>query len=220
MSLNFVSLVVAAAALVLTACNADVDIEPGADSTAAMMDTTTVPPPAVTDTSALVDTTTTTTTTTTTETTSGTTDATTGGTTTPSTSTSTTTTTKPTTSAPTTSGGTTTPPASTPPPSTPPPSTPPPSTPPPTTPTPPTGGADAKATFLAQKCNTCHNVPSASISKTMASSKAPDLKGGRSAATIVGYLKGTESINGKKHVKKWTGSEADLQAVAAWLAGL
>lgn len=219
MRLNFVSLVVAAAALVLTACNADVDIEPGADSTAAMMDTTTVPPPAVTDTSALVDTTTTTTTTTTTETTSGTTDATTGGTTTPSTSTSTTTTTKPTTSAPT-SGGTTTPPASTPPPSTPPPSTPPPSTPPPTTPTPPTGGADAKATFLAQKCNTCHNVPSASISKTMASSKAPDLKGGRSAATIVGYLKGTESINGKKHVKKWTGSEADLQAVAAWLAGL
>jgi len=205
MRLNFVSLVVAAAALVLTACNADVDIEPGADSTAAMMDTTTVPPPAVTDTSALVDTTTTTTTTTTTETTSGTTDATTGGTTTPSTSTSTTTTTKPTTSAPTTSGGTTTPPASTPPPSTPP---------------PPTGGADAKATFLAQKCNTCHNVPSASISKTMASSKAPDLKGGRSAATIVGYLKGTESINGKKHVKKWTGSEADLQAVAAWLAGL
>lgn len=216
-----VSFVVAAAALTLVACEAEVKVDENVDTTATpMTDTTTMTTPL--DTSTVVTLDTTATTTTDAGTTTTTTDATTGGSTTTSTTgaTTTTTTTTPSTSSTTTTPSTST--TTTPPPTstttTPPPSTPPPSTPPPSTP--PTGSTgEGKAIFTAQKCNTCHSVTGEGITKSMASSKAPDLgTSDRSASVIVAYLKQTENINGKKHVKKWAGSDADLQTLAAWIA--
>jgi mono/diheme cytochrome c family protein len=85
------------------------------------------------------------------------------------------------------------------------------------------GKPDAKAVFLAQKCNLCHSISAASIDRTMKSSKAPDLSGvgaSHDAAWIEKILTRKEKLNGKDHQKKFTGSDAELKAVAEWLAGM
>ncbi len=78
---------------------------------------------------------------------------------------------------------------------------------------------DGKAIFLAQKCNMCHSVTPAGIAATMKTSKAPDLVGlaKTDAKLLTGYLKKTADINGKKHVKAFTGSDAELGALISWL---
>ena len=84
-----------------------------------------------------------------------------------------------------------------------------------------TNAGDGKAVFTANKCSTCHSVTSQGIAKGMAASKAPDLSGvgkSQNAAALAKYLKKEAKINGKDHVKKWAGSDADLQALAGWLA--
>jgi cytochrome c551/c552 len=86
-----------------------------------------------------------------------------------------------------------------------------------------TNAGDTKAVFIANKCNTCHSITSQGVAKTMAASKAPDLSTTgktNNAATLEKYLNKTAQINGKSHVKKWSGSPADLTAVSAWLATL
>jgi hypothetical protein len=40
------------------------------------------------------------------------------------------------------------------------------------------------------------------------------------ATWIAKYLKGDEMLNGKKHAKMFGGSDADLKAIATWLASL
>ncbi len=81
--------------------------------------------------------------------------------------------------------------------------------------------ADGKEVFLAQKCNLCHAVSSAGIEATTTneSLKGPDLTGTpeRDAAWLEAYLTQQETLNGKKHKKKYAGSEADLDALVAWL---
>jgi mono/diheme cytochrome c family protein len=79
---------------------------------------------------------------------------------------------------------------------------------------------DGKAIFMAQKCNLCHTVSSASIQATMKSSKAPDLTNlaaKQDAKVLNDYLRKKGMINGKKHVKDFTGSDEELGALIAWL---
>jgi cytochrome c5 len=78
---------------------------------------------------------------------------------------------------------------------------------------------DGKAIFLAQKCNMCHSIPPAGIEHTMKTSKAPDLVGlaKTDAKLLNGYLRKSADINGKKHIKQFTGSDEELGALIAWL---
>src|SRR5262245_37611487 len=78
--------------------------------------------------------------------------------------------------------------------------------------------ADGKATFQAQKCDTCHAVSSAQIAAT-GKIKAPDLSKVElpDAAWIAKYLRKEESKDGKKHLKAFTGSDEELAALVAWL---
>ena len=86
---------------------------------------------------------------------------------------------------------------------------------------PPAAGAatDGKQIFLDQKCNMCHTVSSASITPT-SKIKAPDLTGlavKEDPAFLKKYLKKEADKNGKKHIKPFSGTDAQLDAVVAWL---
>ena len=80
---------------------------------------------------------------------------------------------------------------------------------------------DGKTIFLAQKCNLCHAVSPAGIAATTKSEKmkGPDLVGlsKKDAKILNGYLRKTADLNGKKHVKQFTGSDEELGALLAWL---
>ena len=81
---------------------------------------------------------------------------------------------------------------------------------------------DGKQIFLAQKCNVCHSVSSAGIERTMKSEKmaGPDLTNlaaKQDAATLTKYLHKQADINGKKHGKMFSGSDAELTALVSWL---
>jgi mono/diheme cytochrome c family protein len=78
---------------------------------------------------------------------------------------------------------------------------------------------DGKKLFLAQKCETCHAVSSADI-KSTGKIKAPDLAGlavKRDAAVLSSFLRGKEKIDGKRHLKPFTGADEELGALIAWL---
>jgi mono/diheme cytochrome c family protein len=80
-----------------------------------------------------------------------------------------------------------------------------------------------KTIFLNEKCNTCHSIDSAAITKKMASSKAPDLSNVGSeqkAEWIVKWLKKEETLHEKKHLATFKGTEEDMKTVAAWLETL
>jgi mono/diheme cytochrome c family protein len=84
-------------------------------------------------------------------------------------------------------------------------------------------GMDGKAVFDAQRCSMCHAVEKAGIeAKTKAAAmKGPDLSGYEGdAAAVIPYLKGDTEMNGAKHKKKATGSDAELQAMLDWLGSL
>ena len=79
---------------------------------------------------------------------------------------------------------------------------------------------DGKAIFLAQKCNMCHSVPPAGIEKTTKSEKmaGPDMVNVKTdAGTLTKYLRKQADMNGKKHVKAFTGSDEELGALVAWI---
>ena len=80
---------------------------------------------------------------------------------------------------------------------------------------------DGKQIFLAQKCNLCHAVSPAGIAATTKSDKmkGPDLVSlsKKDAKLLNGYLRKTADINGKKHVKGFTGSDEELGALIAWI---
>jgi mono/diheme cytochrome c family protein len=80
---------------------------------------------------------------------------------------------------------------------------------------------DGKQLFLAQKCNLCHSVSTAGIEATTSSAKmkGPDLVGEskRDAKLLNSYLRKTADINGKKHMKQFTGSDEEIGALIAWL---
>jgi cytochrome c5 len=77
---------------------------------------------------------------------------------------------------------------------------------------------DGKALFLAQKCNMCHNVPTAGIEKTMKTSTASDLVNVKGdAATVAKVLKKQADVGGKKHPKEFKGTDEELNALVAWI---
>ncbi len=98
--------------------------------------------------------------------------------------------------------------------------------------TPVAGYADGRKIFVEKNCNSCHAVTSAGIakevSKTGKTKKGPDLSGtglDYDAATIAEFLqkkKAHPSVYGAgkkvKHKKKFKGSDAELKAVAEFLA--
>jgi cbb3-type cytochrome oxidase cytochrome c subunit len=101
------------------------------------------------------------------------------------------------------------------------------------------GAPDGKSIFVTSKCNSCHAIESQKISakkdstavdtteakqaKEGKSRKAPDLGGvgvERTADWIIKYLQKLETIAGKKHMKKFKGTDDELKTLAAWLATL
>jgi mono/diheme cytochrome c family protein len=79
---------------------------------------------------------------------------------------------------------------------------------------------DAKALFLAQKCNLCHSVPTADIARTTKSEKVagPDLVNIKEdGAFLTKFLKKQADLNGKKHTKAFTGTDEELAALIAWI---
>lgn len=88
---------------------------------------------------------------------------------------------------------------------------------------------DAKPIFLEYKCRSCHSIESQEITRKVAEEgaaseeKPPDLSGvglRRKADWIVAFLLKKEAIEGRKHEKKFRGTDEELQKLAAWLASL
>ena len=90
--------------------------------------------------------------------------------------------------------------------------------------------ADAKPVFLKYKCNSCHTIESQGITKKAAAGEAaesgdkpPDLSGvgvDRNATWIVSFLQKKEKLEGKLHMKKFRGTDAELQKLAGWLGSM
>jgi len=88
--------------------------------------------------------------------------------------------------------------------------------------------ADGKPVFVKYKCGSCHSIETQGIKKKAvageaAESNAPDLSGvgvERKAEWIAAFLLKKEKLGGKLHIKKFRGTEAELQKVAGWLATL
>lgn len=83
------------------------------------------------------------------------------------------------------------------------------------------GNPDGKAVFMAQKCDMCHGVSGAAIAATTKSDKmkGPDLSGyvPKDATATSAYLRLKGELEGKKHKKEFKGTDAELNAVLAWL---
>ena len=84
--------------------------------------------------------------------------------------------------------------------------------------------SDGKAIFLEQKCNQCHSISALSITRTSepkAGEKIPaDLSGVGlkfKADFIQKWLTKDAEIEGKKHLKKFKGSDDELKTIATWL---
>ncbi len=91
------------------------------------------------------------------------------------------------------------------------------------------GGAqaapDGKDVFLAQKCNTCHSVPAAGVEATVKieKMKGPALPTASMATDVERQshvVRQEELIDGKKHPKKFSGSDEELAALFGWLGQL
>jgi mono/diheme cytochrome c family protein len=87
------------------------------------------------------------------------------------------------------------------------------------------GNAEGKAIFLANKCSNCHAISAAGIARAGAAPSGlpkapPDLTGVGSrhtAAFIVKFLRKEETIEGRKHILKFKGTDDELGTLAAWL---
>jgi mono/diheme cytochrome c family protein len=81
---------------------------------------------------------------------------------------------------------------------------------------------DGKAVFMAQKCNLCHSIDAASIARISKAekTKGPDLGGvakRHDAAWMKRFLNKEEMLNNKKHLKTFTGTPEELDALIAWV---
>jgi mono/diheme cytochrome c family protein len=84
-----------------------------------------------------------------------------------------------------------------------------------------TDAGEGQKIFMAQKCNLCHTVSTVGIEAKTTSEKmkGPDLVGiSTDAATLAPYLKGESELNGAKHKKKATCSDAELKTLIDWIA--
>ena len=78
-----------------------------------------------------------------------------------------------------------------------------------------------KKVFLDQKCDMCHSVESAAIAKKPTTkSDLSNIGSTRNADWLTKYLKKEEAIEGKKHMKAFTGKDEDFTALVKWLEGL
>ena len=87
--------------------------------------------------------------------------------------------------------------------------------------------SDGKTIFLESKCQNCHSIESQGIKR--ASEPKPgdpvpsDLSGAglkHNASWITDWLNKEVELDGKKHLKKFKGSAADLQTLSTWLSSL
>src|SRR5690349_9450927 len=77
---------------------------------------------------------------------------------------------------------------------------------------------DGKKVFVDNKCAQCHSIKSENIAAE--EKESVDLSGvgtRHPAAWLKGYLLKTEEKDGKKHKKKFRGTDAELDALVAWL---
>jgi len=83
---------------------------------------------------------------------------------------------------------------------------------------------EAKEVFVEQKCTLCHSALSAGIKAPTPSKNTIDVSGlaakGRTATWLLGYLKKTETLEGKAHPPKFRGTPAELDVLVEWLMSL
>lgn len=85
---------------------------------------------------------------------------------------------------------------------------------------------DGKAIFKSAKCGSCHYVSKFDLGKKPSdgkANKAPDLSTVGSKYTaefLIKYLKKAETIEGKKHMGTFKGSDADFVTLVKWLESL
>lgn len=87
--------------------------------------------------------------------------------------------------------------------------------------------SSGKSIFLENKCSNCHSIASQGIERAgsppAGGNQPPDLStvGLRhNASWMTGWLLKEEEMNGKKHLKKFSGSDDDLATLTSWLASL
>lgn len=76
--------------------------------------------------------------------------------------------------------------------------------------------------FKAQACNVCHSVSAAGIESKMKTGKmkGPDLTPAVKELEdqwIHGFITQTQTLDGRQHPKKFTGSDDEFAALVAWL---
>jgi hypothetical protein len=86
-------------------------------------------------------------------------------------------------------------------------------------------GGDGKSIFIENKCNTCHSVDALGIKRTIepkAGEAIPsDLSGAgikHDAGWFDKWLMKEVELDGKKHLKKFKGSDGDREILCKWLA--
>ena len=93
---------------------------------------------------------------------------------------------------------------------------------------------NGKPVFEKYKCTSCHSIDSQGIKKKKPAEGEveekdeggrvpPDLSGvgvGNSAEWIAKYIQKLEMLDGKKHGKKFRGTESELKTLTGWLASL
>jgi cbb3-type cytochrome oxidase cytochrome c subunit len=90
----------------------------------------------------------------------------------------------------------------------------------------PAGADDAgQQAFADAKCNMCHSIQAKGIEATVkvAAMQGPDLSttgASHSAEWIVKFVNKEEKMDDKEHTPKYAGTKEQLDAAAAWLAGL
>ena len=83
-----------------------------------------------------------------------------------------------------------------------------------------------KSIFLQYKCTKCHTIESQGIQrdgKPPEGKQPPDLSGvglKHDASWLKKWLSKEVEQNGKKHIKKFTGTDDEFSTLTSWLAGL
>ncbi len=77
-----------------------------------------------------------------------------------------------------------------------------------------------KAVFTAKGCPECHAVSSHGIKSDGDAADLSKIGSKHDAATIEKFITKQVELNGKKHKKKYQGSDDDLKKLVSWLASL